>query len=222
MESFNRLFDQTILKATTTDEDLRKICEDARKYGFHSVAVMPANVKKCAEFLAGSGVAPDAAISYPLGITTIEDKVFETEQAVKDGAAEIDYVIHIGKVKQGDYDYITREMAAMVAVCRRWGVVCKVIFENCYLTDAEKIRLCEIAEEVEPDYVKTSTGAGPSSATVEDVRLMCKHVGKKVLVKAAGGIRSLEDCLAMLEAGASRIGCSNSPAIVEAYQKRKG
>lgn len=218
MENFNKIFDHTILKPSTTEEQLKKVCDDAIKYGFCSVAVNTGMVKKCAEFLNDSGVLVDAAVGFPLGITTVEVKAFETEQAIENGADEIDYVINIGKIKQGDTDYIRREMKTITDICRKHGVTSKVIFENCYLTDEEKTELCKIAKEIKPDFIKTSTGFGPSSATVHDVKLMKDAVGSDVKVKAAGGVRTLADCLAMIEAGAERIGCSNSPAIADEYK----
>lgn len=217
---FNKVFDHTILKPTTTKEQLKAVCDEAMKYGFCSVAVNTGMVSACTEFLKGSDVLVDAAVGFPLGITSIETKVFETEEAIKNGAGEIDYVINIGKIKENDTEYIKQEMEELVAVCRKNQVPCKVIFENCYLTDEEKITLCEIAKEVKPDFIKTSTGFGPSSATVEDVKLMKKYVGTGVKVKAAGGIRDLETCLAMIEAGADRIGCSNSSAIADEYKNK--
>ena len=220
-DNFNKFFDHTLLKASTTEAQLKKVCDEAVKYGFCSVAVNTGMVKKCAEFLKGSGVLTDAAVGFPLGITTVETKVFEAEDAVKNGADEIDYVANIGKVKEGDWEYIRREMETMVSLCRKYGVTSKVIFENCYLTDEEKVGLCKIAKEVRPDFIKTSTGFGPSSATVEDVKLMKKYVGDDVKVKAAGGIRNLETCLAMIDAGAQRIGCSNSTAIADEYKNAK-
>lgn len=217
MKSFNKIFDHTILKPSTTEEQLKKVCDDAIKYGFCSVAVNTGMVKKCAEFLNNSGVLVDAAVGFPLGITTVEVKAFETEQAIENGADEIDYVINIGKIKQGDTDYIRSEMKTITDICRKHGVTSKVIFENCYLTDEEKTELCKIAKEIKPDFIKTSTGFGPSSATVHDVKLMKDAVGSDVKVKAAGGVKTLADCLAMIEAGAERIGCSNSPAIADEY-----
>ena len=160
-----------------------------------------------------------AAISFPLGQTTIETKVFETKNAIENGADEIDYVINIVELKNKNYDYIKREMEAIVAVCRENGVLSKVIFENCYLTKDEIAKVAEIAREVKPDFIKTSTGFGTGGATVEDVKLMKSIVGDDVKVKAAGGIRDLETCLAMIEAGAERIGSSSSIEITEAYAK---
>ena len=217
-KEFNHIFDHTLLKPPATEADLKKICEEAMHYGFHTVAVNTGVVKACVEMLKGSDVKVDAAVGFPLGITTVACKVAETEEAIANGAGEIDYVVNIGKVKEGNYAYIREEMEQIVAACRRGGVVSKVIFENCYLTDEEKIELCKIASEVKPDFIKTSTGFGPSSATVEDVKLMRKNVSADVKVKAAGGVRDLPTCLAMLEAGAERVGCSCSVAIAEAYQ----
>lgn len=218
---FNKIFDHTILKPPTTEADLKKVCEEAIKYGFCSVAVNTGMVAKCAEFLKGSDVLVDAAVGFPLGITTIDCKVREAEEAIANGAGEIDYVINIGKIKEGNTAYIKEEMEKIVAVCRKHGITSKVIFENCYLTDAEKITLCQIASQVKPDFIKTSTGFGPSSATVQDVELMRKNVCAEVKVKAAGGVRDLDTCLKMLEAGAERIGCSNSPAIAEEYTAKQ-
>ena len=219
-KEFNKIFDHTILKPPTTEESLKKVCDEAVNYGFCSVAVNTGMVTACAKFLEGSDVLVDAAVGFPLGITTIECKVRETEEAIANGAGEIDYVINIGKMKQGDIAYITEEMERIVAVCRRHQVTSKVIFENCYLTDEEKIELCKIASNVKPDFIKTSTGFGPTSATVADVRLMRQNVSSDVKVKAAGGVRDLESCLAMLEAGAERIGCSNSSAIADEYKNK--
>ncbi|CAK7072781.1 MAG: Deoxyribose-phosphate aldolase 1 [Eubacterium sp.] len=212
-------FDHTLLKAFVTDEDFKKLCDDADKYGFKMVAINSAPVALCKEYLKDSPVHVGAAISFPLGQTTIETKVFETENAIANGADEIDYVINIVELKNKNYDYIKREMEAIVAVCRENGVLSKVIFENCYLTKDEIVKTAEIAREVKPDFIKTSTGFGTGGATVEDVRLMKSVVGDAVKVKAAGGIRDLETCLAMIEAGAERIGSSSSIEIIEAYAK---
>lgn len=212
-------FDHTLLKAFVTNEDFKKLCDDADKYGFNMVAINSAPVALCKEYLKDSPVHVGAAISFPLGQTTIETKVFETKNAIENGADEIDYVINIVELKNKNYDYIKREMEAIVAVCRENGVLSKVIFENCYLTKDEIAKVAEIAREVKPDFIKTSTGFGTGGATVEDVKLMKSIVGDDVKVKAAGGIRDLETCLAMIEAGAERIGSSSSIEITEAYAK---
>ena len=212
-------FDHTLLKAFVTNEDFKKLCDDADKYGFKMVAINSAPVALCKEYLKDSPVHVGAAISFPLGQTTIETKVFETKNAIENGADEIDYVINIVELKNKNYDYIKREMEAIVAVCRENGVLSKVIFENCYLTKDEIAKVAEIAREVKPDFIKTSTGFGTGGATVEDVKLMKSIVGDDVKVKAAGGIRDLETFLAMIEAGAERIGSSSSIEITEAYAK---
>lgn len=221
--TFSKYFDHTILAASTTSEQLKKVCEEAKEHHFYSVAVNTGMVKQCAEFLRGSGVKVDAAVGFPLGITTVSCKLFEADEAISNGAGEVDYVVNIGKVKEGDLSYVEDEMRQMVALCNRRGILSKVIFENCYLTDEEKIKLCNIASKVKPGYIKTSTGFGKGGATVDDVKLMRKNVSADVKVKAAGGVRDLPTCLAMIEAGAERIGCSASIQILNDYNaKNKG
>ncbi len=214
------MFDHTNLKAFATDRDFEILCAEAAENHFAMVAINSAPVALCKKLLAGSGVHVGAAISFPLGQTTIETKVFETENAMENGADEIDYVLNVGQLKQGNLAYIQDEMERMVAVCRKHGVLSKVIFENCYLTKEEIKAAALIAKEVEPDFIKTSTGFGTGGATVEDVRLMKETVGEKVKVKAAGGIRDLDACLAMIEAGAQRIGTSSSLKILAEYRER--
>ena len=220
MKNFAKYFDHTILAASTTPAELKKVCDEARANGFFSVAVNTGMVKLCAEYLAGSDVLVDAAVGFPLGITTVPCKLFEAEEAIKNGAGEVDYVVNVGKVKSGDFDYVKDEMEQVVALCKKYNVCCKVIFENCYLTDDEKRELCKIALEVKPDFIKTSTGFGKGGATVEDVILMKTMVGDAVKVKAAGGVRDLDTCLAIIEAGAERVGCSATLAILNSYNNR--
>ena len=220
MKNFAKYFDHTILAASTTPAELKKVCDEAKANGFFSVAVNTGMVKLCAEYLAGSDVLVDAAVGFPLGITTIPCKLFEAEEAIKNGAGEVDYVVNVGKVKCGDFDYVKDEMEQVVALCKKYNVCCKVIFENCYLTDDEKRELCKIALEVKPDFIKTSTGFGKGGATVEDVILMKTMVGDAVKVKAAGGVRDLDTCLAIIEAGAERVGCSATLAILNSYNNR--
>lgn len=219
MNNFAKYFDHTILAASTTPAELKRVCDEARANGFCSVAVNTGMVKLCAEYLAGSDVLVDAAVGFPLGITTVECKLFEAEEAIKNGAGEVDYVVNVGKVKNGEYDYVKDEMERMVALCRSYNVTSKVIFENCYLTDDEKRELCRIALEVRPDFIKTSTGFGKGGATLEDVKLMKEAVGDAVKVKAAGGVRDLATCLAIIDAGAERVGCSSTLAILNDYNK---
>lgn len=220
MKNFAKYFDHTILAASTTPAELKKVCDEAKANGFFSVAVNTGMVKLCAEYLVGSDVLVDAAVGFPLGITTIPCKLFEAEEAIKNGAGEVDYVVNVGKVKCGDFDYVKDEMEQVVALCKKYNVCCKVIFENCYLTDDEKRELCKIALEVKPDFIKTSTGFGKGGATVEDVILMKTMVGDAVKVKAAGGVRDLDTCLAIIEAGAERVGCSATLAILNSYNNR--
>ncbi len=215
-----RLFDHTLLKAYASSADLEKLCTEARDNGFGMVAINSSPVSFCKEILKESDVHVGAAISFPLGQTAIETKCFETEKAIEEGADEIDYVINIGKVKDRDYDYIRKEINALVAICRSHNVTVKAIFENCYLEKEEIVQLCLIAAKEKPDFIKTSTGFGTSGATVEDVKLMKETVGEEVKVKAAGGIRDWDTCKAMIEAGAERIGTSASLKILEEFRKQ--
>ena len=209
------MIDHTNLKAFATEKDFEKLCQEAKEYHFAMVAINPYPVAFCKSILKDTGVHVGAAIAFPLGQTDIESKVAETLQAISDGADEIDYVLNVGKLKEGNSEYIRKEMQAITSVCRERGIICKVIFENCYLTKEEIKLAAEIAKEVRPDFIKTSTGFGTSGATYEDVKLMKDTVGDLVKVKAAGGIRSLEDALKMIEAGAERIGTSSGIKIVE-------
>ena len=215
-------FDHTQLKAYASAEDFKKLCDESMRYGFKMVAINSAPVKLCSELLKDSPVHVGAAIGFPLGQTTVACKVFETKQAIADGADEIDYVINVGEVKNGNYDYIADEMRQIVAACREKNVISKVIFENCYLTQDEIVKVAKIAKQVKPDFVKTSTGFGTGGAVLADVKLMKSVVGDDVKVKAAGGIRDLETCLAIIEAGAERIGSTSGIDIVEAYKKQLG
>lgn len=208
-------FDHTQLRAYAQKQDFEKLCREAREYGFAMVAINPAPVRLCKELLLGTQVHVGAAVGFPLGQNTIEAKLFETSDAIANGADEIDYVINITQLKDKNYRYVQNEMAGIVALCRAAGVVSKVIFENCYLTDDEKRSLCAIAREVRPDYIKTSTGFGTGGATLEDVALMKREVGDAVKVKAAGGIRTLETALQLIDLGVSRIGSTASVSIVK-------
>lgn len=216
-EQLAGMMDHTFLKAFATEADFEKLCGEAKEHGFAMVAINSVPVKLCKKLLEGTKVHVGAAISFPLGQTTIETKAFETEKAIEDGADEIDYVINVGELKMGHDDYIRKEMETIVAICRKHNVLSKVIFENCYLTQDEIKRVAEIAREVKPDFIKTSTGFGTYGARVEDVRLMKETVGDAVKVKAAGGIRDWETCKQMIDAGAERIGTSNSIVICEQF-----
>ena len=209
------MVDHTNLKAFATREDFQKLCDEAVRYGFKSVAINTYPVAMCRGMLEGTGVLTGAAISFPLGQTTIATKVAEARNAVSDGCQEFDYVLNVGKVKEHDYDYIEEEMRKMVSVAREAGICAKVIFETCYLTEDEIVEVAKIASRVKPDFVKTSTGFGSAGAKAEHVRLMKKYAGPDVQVKAAGGIRSWEAAKEMIEAGATRLGTSGGIRIIE-------
>ena len=212
-----KLFDHTYLKAYASYEDMKRLCDEAKSIGCAMVAINSSMTRICKELLKGTDIHVGAAISFPLGQTTLETKLFETKDAIDNGADEIDYVVNLTAVKNGDYAYVEKEMTEISKLCHDNNVICKIIFENCYLTKDEIAKLSEIAFKVLPDYIKTSTGFGSGGATIEDVKLMKSIVGDKVKVKAAGGIRDLKTCMAMVEAGASRIGTSSSLKILEEY-----
>lgn len=214
------MIDHTFLKPFGNAEPIEKLCAEARHYGFAMVAINPAEVETCVTLLAGSGVRTGAAIGFPLGQTTVACKAFETRDAIAKGATEIDTVINVRALQKGQTDIIKREIEDMVSICRPAGVICKVILETCYLTDSEKETVCHIAREAGVDFVKTSTGFGTAGATVHDVALMRRVVGPNIGVKAAGGIRDLETALALIKAGATRLGTSSGIAIVEAYKQQ--
>ena len=214
-----KMFDHTLIKPYATKEDFIKLCNEAKELEAAMVAINSVAVKFCKQQLEGTDIHVGAAISFPLGQTTLDIKLTETKQAIEDGADEIDYVINIGKARMHDWDYIKKEMESIVSICKENNVISKVIFENCYLEKDEIRQLAMIAKEVQPEYIKTSTGFGISGAMVEDVKLMKSVVGDSVKVKAAGGIRDWQLCKKMIEAGAQRIGTSSSFAILEGYDK---
>ena len=217
-----RYFDHTLLKAYATEKDFRAFCADCAAYGFAMAAINPAPVRLCKQLLRDTPVHVGAAVGFPLGQNTIETKLFETRDAIANGADEIDYVVNLTQLKAGNLDYVAREMDAIVSACREKGVLSKVIFENCYLTQEEKLALCAVAREVRPDFVKTSTGFGTGGATLEDVRLMLDHVGPDIRVKAAGGVRDLDTALTLIDMGVGRIGSTASIKIVEAFKAKFG
>lgn len=216
-EELCSLFDHTNLKAFADEEAFRKLCREAADGHFAMVAINSAPVALCHRLLEGTGVHVGAAISFPLGQMTIEGKLAETRDALANGADEIDYVINVGEVKNGNLDYIKDEMEQMTALCHASGVLIKVIFEICYLTDDEIAAIARIAREVRPDFIKTSTGFGTGGATAAAVKLMKETVGDAVKVKAAGGIRGWQACAEMIDAGAERIGTSSSLKILEEF-----
>lgn len=229
IDELAKLVDHTNLHADASNLDLQILCNEAQAWNFASVAVNQVQARFCHELLKDSYVRVDAAISFPLGQTSIYAKIQETRDAIECGADEIDYVVNIGEIKNGNWDYVREEMECIVSLCHegRGGgmrgasdpIPCKVIFENCYLTDEEKIALCQIASDVRPDFIKTSTGFGTGGATLEDIRLMRENTDPEVKIKAAGGIRTPEQFLAFVDAGVDRIGCSASVSIFEQLQR---
>ncbi len=220
MNRYAAMIDHTNLHADASEKDMEVLCREARDNGFAMVAVNSVQSALCSSLLANTGVRTGAAIGFPLGQTTIATKVFETRDAIANGADEIDYVVNLTAVKNGQWDLVKREMVEIVDACRENDVTVKVIFENCYLTDDEKVRLCEIASEVRPDFIKTSTGFGTGGATFEDVALMRENADPAVKVKAAGGIRDADTFLKMVELGAERIGTSAGVAIMAELAER--
>lgn len=220
LADFSQMIDHTNLHADASFGDMVKLCNEAQQYHFKMVAINQTQTASCAKLLKDSDVHTGAAISFPLGQTTLRAKTFEVHDAIEKGADEIDYVVNLTAVKNGDFDYVKNEMQTIVQLCHDQGVLCKVIFENCYLTKDEIKKLALIAKDVKPDFIKTSTGFGSGGAKVEDVKLMKETVGDDVKVKAAGGIRNTDDFLAMIEAGADRIGTSSGVKIIDALSKR--
>lgn len=209
----NRMMDHTILKADTPKSEVLRIIEEAKKYHFYSVCINPVWVSLAAEELKGEPVSVCTVIGFPLGASTTATKAFETEDAIKNGADEIDMVISIGQLKSGDYEAVQNDIAGVVAAAKDRALV-KVILETCLLTDEEIVKACELAKAAGADFVKTSTGFSTGGADVKDVRLMRETVGPEMGVKASGGIHNEAQALAMVEAGASRLGTSASIAII--------
>lgn len=210
-----KYIDHTNLKSYATKEDIIKLCEEAKKYGFYAVCVNPYRVKLAKEHLKGTDIKVASVIGFPLGATPTEVKVFEAKKALENGADELDMVINIGALKDKDYEYVKKDIEDVTKVAHEKGAIVKVIIETCYLTEEEKEIACKLAVEAGADFVKTSTGFGTSGATIEDVKLMRKIVGEKVGVKAAGGIRTYKQAIEMIRAGANRIGTSSGVKIVE-------
>jgi len=210
------MIDSTIVKPTAVKSEIEKLCKEAVQYGFRCAVVNPVYVKFAAKLLEGSNVKVCSTIGFPFGISLPEIKALEAVKAVEDGAEELDMVINLSAFKSGDYDAVKRDIAAVVDVKHlSKKIVVKVIIETAYLTKDEKVIACKLAKEAGADFVKTSTGLFGKGATVEDVRLMRQIVGKEMGVKAAGGIRTYADAVAMIEAGANRIGTSTAVAIVK-------
>ncbi|HSK07964.1 MAG TPA: deoxyribose-phosphate aldolase [Vicinamibacterales bacterium] len=222
-EAVARLIDHTLLKPEATRADIDRLCDEAAAAGFCSVCVNPVHVRHAALRLGQAPVLVCSVAGFPLGAHRSETKAFEAQRAIDDGAAEVDMVIHVGALRDGDRDAVRRDIAAVVDVCRRGAARCKVILENALLDAASIADGCLLAVEAGADFVKTSTGFGPGGATVADVALMARVVsGSGLGVKAAGGIRTYEDLRLMVEAGATRIGSSAGVRILEEARLRGG
>ena len=226
-----KMIDHSILHPTMTDEILIRECEVAKRYDVASVCVKPYAVEKAKSILKGTDVAVGCVIGFPHGNSTVRTKIFETEMACKDGAVEIDMVVNIGKVLSRDWGYIEQEIKAVTDVCHQYNAIVKVIFETDFITGTEdKIKLCEICTNVGADFVKTSTGYGfvkqtdgsynYTGATISDLLLMRKHSGPNVQVKAAGGVRTLDELLKVKETGTARVGATATIAILEDANRR--
>lgn len=216
-----KYIDNTLLKQDATDADIRALCKQSVDYAFKAVCVNSCWVELCAKETAGSGVVVCSVVGFPLGAGVGAAKAFEAECAIRDGAREIDMVINVGALKSGLDDYVRQDVAAVVAACKGKALL-KVILEMCLLTESEKRKAIEISRDAGADFVKTSTGFSTGGATEDDIRLMHSLVGGKMGIKAAGGVRSLEDAERMIAAGATRIGTSNGVKIIEGREAASG
>jgi deoxyribose-phosphate aldolase len=214
-----QFIDHTLLRPEASRSQIEQICAEAVEYQFCTVCVNPTYAELCSRILKGSGVLVCTVNGFPLGAAVSSVKALEADQAIRDGAAEVDMVINVGALKSGDLALVESDIRSVVDVCHPEGVRLKVIIEAALLSDAEKVLACQLAVSAGADYVKTSTGFGPGGATVADVMLMRQTVGPHIGVKAAGGIRTLRDALTMLEAGANRIGASSSVQIAREAQR---
>lgn len=209
-----KTIDHALLKPELTDKEIILGCATAAKFNVASVCVRPADIPLAVKELSGSVVEVGTVIGFPHGALTADTKLFESRQALDLGATELDVVVNIGKVKEGDWDFVRWELGPIISLCKEQNALSKIIFENCYLTDQQKIELCNICVDLGADYVKTSTGFGTGGATLKDIALMKKAVDGKAKVKAAGGISDLETAIAFVKAGCQRIGCSATATVL--------
>jgi deoxyribose-phosphate aldolase len=214
-----KTIDHSLLRPELTEAEVRAGIELARRYDVASVCVKPYQVRLAAELLAGSDVQVGTVVGFPHGASTTAIKVAEAQQAIADGATELDMVLNIGELRSGNHDYVRQDIGAVVEAARGRALV-KVILENAYLTDQEIVAACKLCEEAGADFVKTSTGFAPGGATLEDLRLMRASVGPDVQVKAAGGVRDLDAALAVIEVGVTRIGATATAAILDDFEER--
>ena len=217
-----KMIDHSLLNPALTDEELEAGCRVAVEYDVASVCIKPYYLARSAQLLAASTVATSTVIGFPHGGNTTAVKLAETERALADGGKELDMVVNIGKVLSGDWDFVKADVKAVVDCTHASDGLVKVIFENCYLEDLHKIKLCEICAEVGADFVKTSTGYGSGGATHDDLKLMRKHSPPSVQVKAAGGVRDLDALLAVRELGVTRAGASRTVEMLEECKRRLG
>ena len=219
-EDVSRMIDHSLLKPTLTFADFEVGCRMAVLFKAGSVCIQPHYLQRCAQILKGSGVKASTVIGFPHGGHSTVIKVAEARQALADGGEELDMVCNISRVLSGDWDFVYKDIEAVISVTHAAGGKVKVIFENCYLEDEHKIRLCEICSELKADWVKTSTGYGTGGATMDDLRLMRKHADPNVQVKAAGGVRDLDSLLQCREIGVTRVGASATQAMLDECRRR--
>jgi len=217
-----KMIDHSILNPVLTDADLESGCEVALRYDVACVFVKPYYLKRASAVLAGSGVKPATTIGFPHGGHSTAIKVAEVEQALLDGGLELDMVVNVGKVLSGDWEYVTQDIAAVVDAGHAGGALVKVIFENCYLMDEHKIRLCQICGEVGADWVKTATGFAAGGATIPDLKLMRRYSPPRVQVKAAGGVRTLDGLLEVRALGVTRVGATRTAEMLDECKRRLG
>jgi len=221
-EDVAKMIDHSLLNPTLTDKELDEGCQLALNYNVASVCIMPFYLKRCTEILTGGTVKAGATIGFPHGGHTTAVKVAEAKQALDEGGAELDMVVNISKVLSGDWEYVRNDIKAVIYITHDRGQKVKVIFENCYLNDDQKIKLCEICGDLNADWVKTSTGYGTGGATIEDLKLMRKHSPAHVQIKAAGGVRDLDKLLEVRALGVTRSGASQTANILDEAKRRLG
>ena len=219
-EAIAKRIDHSLLPPTLTTAELEEGCRLAARYGVASVCIKPYAVALAARVLRGSGVEVGTTVGFPHGAHSTAVKVYETERAIADGATELDMVINIGQALGGEWQEVSADIAAVTKACHAGGAIVKVIFENCYLNDEQKVRLCQICGDVGADYIKTSTGFGTGGATIGDLRLMKSTAAPHLKLKAAGGIRTLDAMIEVVELGCDRVGCSRTAEVLDELRAR--